>query len=80
MTRYYMHFVTDTVYELEDIQVLYQEETAHHDEEENWCPGKQLKADIADGLWLEVEPKIKDAEGSNPDHWNSVGGIVAAPQ
>lgn len=80
MTRFYMLFATDAVYKLEDLQVLYQEESALHDEEENWCPEKQLKTDIADGMWLEVEPKIKDADESNPDHWISISGIVAAPQ
>ena len=80
MTRFYMLFAHDAVYKLEDLQVLYQEEIAYHDDEENWCPKKQLKADIADGMWLEVEPRIEDADDSNPDHWISISRIVAAPQ
>lgn len=80
MTRYYMHHSTGSVYNLEDLEIEYQAERVYHEDEDNWCPKKQLKTDIAEGIWIEVEPKIEDADESNPDHWISIGRIVAAPQ
>lgn len=80
MTRYYMHHSTGAVYTARDLEVEYQAERVHHEDEENWCPKRQLKEDLAEGIWIEVEPKIKDADESNPKHWRSIGTIKASPQ
>lgn len=80
MTRYFMHHSTGAVYNLEDLEVEYQAERVHHEDKDNWCPIKQFKKDFAEGIWIEVEPKITDADESNPDHWQSIGTSKASPQ
>lgn len=75
MTRYYMHHVTGAVYTMEKLELAY-----HYQDDPSDQARKEMRQDIAQGIWFEVEPKIKDADESNPNHWISVGGIVAAPQ
>ena len=75
-----MHHSTGSVYNLEDLEVEYQAERVYHEDDFAWSPKKQMKIDLERGIWFEVEPRIEDADDSNPDHWISISGIVAAPQ
>lgn len=80
MTRYYMHHATGLVYTARDLEVEYQAERVHHEDDAKWTPRKQMKIDFERGIWLEVEPKIKEADESNPKDWVSIGTIKALAQ
>lgn len=75
MTRYFMHHSTGAVYTMQKLELAY-----HYQDDPSDQAEKEIKADIAKGIWFEVEPKIKNADESNPNHWVSISAIKASAQ
>lgn len=75
MTRYYMHHATGAVYTLKKLELAY-----HYQDDPSDQALNEMRQDIAQGIWFEVEPKNKCTDESIFSHWVPIGTIKASAQ